>query len=90
MTLKERLAQPGMKEAIAKATRKLERSPAKCRLYYDDERAIVPIKYLLALESVARAAQRVSDDTAGDDLAVEHLCALDRALSRLSRVRGGR
>mgnify|MGYP000143194674 FL=1 len=43
---------------------------------------------LRALLVVARAARRVSGDTAGDPLAVEHLCALDRAVERLERVSG--
>lgn len=39
---------------------------------------------LRALLAVVRAAERVSADSVGDPGAVENLCALDRALARLS------
>lgn len=56
--------------------------------YIDPETHMVRVSLarLTALESVARAADRLSRTAVGAENAVEVSCALDRALSRLSAL----
>ncbi len=42
-----------------------------------------------AKDAVIRAARVVAADTVGNEQAVEHLCALDRALDRLDKLTKG-